>query len=175
MPVLRVGRLTIPTPQANADAFLAHNSCDPLSPDTRTVVLKLSVNSWASVRFMALLVDYTNLGRELRILLFVLRRFTITPRIISGPRRSEKQTHHRNAELARMFVDALVSQRDVFAKKTVAFLINTRSRHVLKAENEVRCAAVQAAACFYPHGARPGARAVFQEIALFRYLPEVAS
>jgi hypothetical protein len=143
MPVLRVGRLTIPTPQANANAFLTHNSCDPLSPDTSTVVSKLSVNSWATVRFMALLVDYENLGCELRILLFMLRRFTIAPRIISGPRRSEKQTHHRDAVLARMLVDALVSQRDVFAKKTVAFLRNRRARHLLKPKTEVRGSEMQ--------------------------------
>ena len=76
---------------------------------------------------MALLVDYANLRCELRILLFMLRRFMITPRIISGPRRSEKHTHHRNAVLARMLVDALVSQRDVFAKTTVAFFKKSRS------------------------------------------------
>src|SRR5450755_3588536 len=41
--------------------------------------------------------------------------------------RTEKQTHHRNAVLARMLVDALVSQRDVFAKKTVPQPASCRS------------------------------------------------
>ena len=90
MPVFGVGRLAIPTPQKNGNAFLAHDACDPLSPDTRTIVLKLSVNSWASVRFMALLVDYANLACELRILFRSFGRLTITPCIISGPRRFEK-------------------------------------------------------------------------------------
>jgi hypothetical protein len=42
-----------------------------------------------------------------------------------------------------MFVDALISQRDVFAKKTVAFLRNTRSRHLLKPKTEVRSSELQ--------------------------------
>jgi hypothetical protein len=53
-------------------------------------VSKLSVNPWASVRFMALLVDYANLGCELRILFRSFGRLTITPCIIPGPRRFEK-------------------------------------------------------------------------------------
>jgi hypothetical protein len=90
MPVFRVGRLTIPTPQTNGDAFLAHDACDTLAPDACPVVSKLSVNSWASVRFMALLVDYSNLSCELRILLCTLRRLPIASRIVSGLRRFEK-------------------------------------------------------------------------------------
>jgi hypothetical protein len=69
MPVLGVGRFAKTPAQTHGNAFFAHNSRDTLAPNARSVVSKLSMDSWTSVGFVALFVNYSYLGCEHRVLL----------------------------------------------------------------------------------------------------------
>jgi len=93
MIVLGVRRCLVATADTNRHAASTHQAGDSLAADANAVTTQSRMDAWTSVRLAAKPVHHLNVCQKARIDSGTFARFTIDPRVITGPGHVQEPAH----------------------------------------------------------------------------------
>ena len=122
-----------------SNLVFAHQPAHSLFPAAYPLGTQFGMNSRASVRFLALLVNGFDFGDQATILSLMLGFRPSSPCVISASRYLHHLAQQLNRIFAPLFFDESISQRDSLAKKAAAFFRISRSMRNRLFSSRNRC------------------------------------